>query len=379
MKPLNEGNPSELLSLPAEVQRGFDESGKLPDRLIRYAIARERALINLSQIDEVLHMLHVSPCQHKLEKIRPCLAQCGDYLAFKQYYTVGKVRLTAANFCMVHLLCPLCAIRRGSKSLEAYVKRFEIIKTENPTLKLSMLTLTIKNGDNLGERFNHLKKSLKTMMEWRRKTLSGKAGYHSEFAKIVGLVGSIEITKDGGQGEIKETGWHPHAHVMVLHDQRLDWKALKREWLKITGDSHVLNVAKARHPNDPAQDFLEVFKYALKFSDLTPEQNLEAYQVMNGKKLLFSAGLFRGVEIPESMLDEDLDDLPYIELLYRYLPGSGYNLDEYKDSEVYKPGKQYGNVTENVKSTVKKDRTTNAYDYLKIPTDIIEKYKEGAL
>jgi hypothetical protein len=79
------------------------------------------------------------------------------------------------------------------------------------------------------------------------------------------------------------------------------------------------------------------------------------------------------------MLDEDLDDLPYIELLYRYLPGSGYNLDEYKDSEVYKPGKQYGNVTENVKSTVKKDRTTNAYDYLKIPTDIIEKYKEGAL
>ena len=370
MKPLNEGNPSEQIGLAAEVQRGFDESGKLPDRLIRYAFARERALINLSEIEQyvtrqitVTHQATISPLTgelvqvlpsayiRKLEKIRPRLRECGDYLSFKQYYTVGKVRLTAANFCMVHLLCPLCAIRRGSKSLEAYVQRFEIIKAENPTLKLSMLTLTVKNGDDLGERFKHLKKSLKTMMEWRRKTLSGKAGYHSEFAKIKGLVGSIEITKDGGQGEIKETGWHPHAHIMVLHSERFDYVALQAEWLKITGDSHVLNVAKARHPNDPAQDFLEVFKYALKFSDLTPAQNLEAYQVMNGKNLLFSAGLFRGVVIPESMLDEDLDDLPYIELLYRYLPGSGYNLEEHKDSEVYKPGKQYGNVTEKLKNT----------------------------
>jgi len=35
MKPLNEGNPSELLDLAAEVQRGFDETGKLPVRLMR--------------------------------------------------------------------------------------------------------------------------------------------------------------------------------------------------------------------------------------------------------------------------------------------------------------------------------------------------------
>lgn len=362
MKPLNEGNPSEHDSLAAEVQRGFDESGKLPDRLKRYAFARERALINLSEIEKLETKkleTYISPLTgeqvsflpspfiRKLESIRPRLAQCGDYLSFKHYYTAGKVRLTAANFCMVHLLCPLCAIRRGSKSLEAYIRRFEIIKTEKPSLKLSMLTLTVKNGDDLGERFAHLKKSLKKFMEWRRKTLDGKAGYHSEFAKIAGLVGSIEITKDGAL-DGSASGWHPHAHIMVLHEERFDYISLKGEWLKITGDSHVLNVTPAKHPNDPAQDFLEVFKYALKFSDLTPAQNLEAFQVMNGKNLLFSAGLFRGVEIPESMLDEDLDDLPYIELLYRYLPGSGYNLEEHKDSETCKPGKQYGNVTEKV-------------------------------
>jgi hypothetical protein len=354
MSPLNEGNPRELIDLAEEVQRGFDESGKLPDRLKRYAFARERALLNLSQIDmftsEHVTYEHLNLFTRKLEKIRPRLAQCGDYLSFKDYYTVGKVRLTAANFCMVHLLCPLCAIRRGSKSLEAYVQRFEIIKAENPTLKLSMLTLTVKNGDDLKERFNHLKKSVSTVLEHRRKALKGQRGYHTEFSKIAGLVGSIEITKDGAL-DGSASGWHPHAHIMVLHQERFDYKELQAEWLKITGDSHVLNVAKAKHPEDPAQDFLEVFKYALKFSDLTPEQNLEAYQVMNGKNLLFSAGLFRGVEIPESMLDEDLDNLPYIELLYRYLPGSGYNLSETKDSETCKPGNQYGNVTEKPKNT----------------------------
>lgn len=348
MIPLNEGNPSELDILADEVQRGFDESGKLPDRLKRYAFARDRALINLTQVDERINALLTSghkqsnilgdsfsspdPYLQHLEKLRPRLADCGSYLVFKNYFTTGKVRLTAANFCMVHLLCPLCAIRRGSKTLEAYLLRFEIIKREHPALKLSMLTLTVKNGDDLEERFKHLKKSLKKMFEWRRKTLDGKAGYHSEFAKIAGLVGSIEITKDGAL-DGSASGWHPHAHIMVLHDERFDYSALQAEWLKITGDSHVLNVTACKHPQDPAKDFLEVFKYAVKFSDLTPAQNIEAYEVMQGHRLLFSAGLFWGVDVPKSNLDEELEDLPYFELFYQYLAGSGYNLVKTVHSE----------------------------------------------
>jgi hypothetical protein len=335
MNPQKEGNPSEPDILADEVQRGFDESGRLPERLSRYAKARERALINLAHLHAKTNDLGVSAYSRHLQSVQPRIAQCGDFLAFKHYYTVGKVRLTAANFCMVHLLCPLCAIRRGSKTLEAYLLRFEIIKTQNPTLKLSMLTLTVKNGDNLAERFSHLKKSLKKLLERRRKSLAGARGWHSEFSKIVGLVGSIEVTKDGAL-DGSASGWHPHAHIMVLHSERFDYAALQAEWLKITGDSHVLNVSHAKHPEDPALDFLEVFKYALKFIDLTPEQNLEAYEVMRGSRLLFSAGLLWGVEVPKQMTDTPLDDLPYIELFYRYLPGSGYNLhipEEYIDEE----------------------------------------------
>jgi hypothetical protein len=330
MNPQKQENPSESFNLAEDTQKGFDDTNRLPERLNRYGFARKRALENLTQVDARIKLFSDSPNPFRfhLEKLRPRLAVCGDYLAFKDYYTVGKIRLSAANFCKAHLLCPLCAIRRGSKTLEAYLKRYEVIMSENSGLRMSMLTLTVKNGDDLEERFMHLKNSVAKVLERRRKTLAGARGWNSEFAKIAGLVGTYEVTKDNGFGEIKETGWHPHAHIMVLHSERFDYKALQAEWLKITGDSHVLNVTAAKHPKEPAIDFLEVFKYAVKFGDLTPEQNLDAYEVLRGKRLLFSAGLFWGVEIPESLEDDvlDLDQLPFFELIYQYIVGSGYNL-----------------------------------------------------
>jgi len=366
----NEKTPLDF-DLPEEHQEGFDEISKLPDRLERYAYAHKRALLNVAQIDKTINSLGVSPFTRKLQTIRPRLAECGDYLVFKHYYTAGQVRLTAANFCKCHLLCPLCAIRRGSKTLEAYVKRFEIIKAANPGLKLSMLTVTVKNGDDLKERFNHLKKCLSVMMEHRRKTLLGVRGYHSEFAKILGLVGSIETTIDGGKGLIILTGWHPHAHLMILHHGWLELSDMKAEWLKITGDSHVINLTAAMHPDNPAQDFLEIFKYGLKFASLTPAQNIEAYEVMHGKNLLFSAGLFRGVEIPESSLDGELDDLPYIELFYEYLEKSGYNLKVVKDSEDFKAGHFYQNSKEKPKNTV-----NNGFDIVNFLNSKLERKTE---
>lgn len=378
MGPLERGNPQSTEGLAAEVERGFDESGKLPDRLLRYARARERALLNVSEIESRINALGVSPWSKHLEGVRPKVAACGHQLGFKHYYTVGKVRLTSANFCKNHLLCPLCAIRRGSKTLEAYLKRYEVIRSENPGLRFSMLTLTVKNGDDLAERFTHLKKSISTLLERRRKTLAGAQSYDSELAKVAAFVGSIEITKDGAK-DGSASGWHPHAHIAILHSEWIDVQELKAEWLKITGDSHVLRIDKAQHPNDPAQDFLEVFKYALKFADLTPGQNLDAYEVMKGKHLLFQGGLFRGVEIPEELTDTPLDDLPYIELLYQYLPGSGYNLSETRDSEDVKPGKEPTSGEAARRMDYRhKGRQWSAFDRLEIPADILASAKKAA-
>jgi hypothetical protein len=112
---------------------------------------------------------------------------------------------------------------------------------------------------------------------------------------------------------------------MCLHSSSFDYKALQAEWKEITGDSHVLNVSAAKHPNEPERDFLEVFKYAVKFSDMTAEQNIHAWNVLRARRLLFSGGALWGVDVPESLEDVPLDDLPYIELLYSYMLG-GYKL-----------------------------------------------------
>ena len=70
--------------------------------------------------------------------------------------------------------------------------------------------------------------------------------------------------------------------------------------------------------------FLETFKYALKFSDLQLSDNLHAYKTLKGKRLINSFGALRGVEVPEELTDDDLDDdLPYMLMLYTYRKGSG--------------------------------------------------------
>jgi hypothetical protein len=47
---------------------------------------------------------------------------------------------------------------------------------------------------------------------------------------------------------------------------------------------------------------------------------------LSGKRLVFSFGLFWGVQVPEELADEALDDLPYTEELYRFVFGAGYSL-----------------------------------------------------
>ena len=314
--------PLDTEALVGEVSRGLDETGKLHARLHRYHIAKQRALVNLETLRILQPADDFTAARYRSAAAR--LGDCGNYLAFRQYYTVGKTRLHKAGFCKQHLICPLCAIRRGAKTLDAYLKRYRFIMAQNPTWKLSMLTFTVKNGDDLEERFKHLQKSVSRFFERRRDYLK-KGWGKTESRKIHGYVGTYETTKDGGICEVKETGWHPHAHIMVLHTTTFDYAALQTEWKEITGDSHVLNVTAAKHPDEPELDFLEVFKYTVKSFDLTPLENIHAWDVLRARRLLFSGGAFRGVEVPEELEDEPLDDLPYIELFYRHT-ANGYSL-----------------------------------------------------
>ena len=286
----------------------------LPGKVNRYGKAKKTAL-------DVAEYIGGNRDLQRLDRQLCRLKSCGDYLVFRHFFTVDQVKLHAASLCDLHLLCPLCAIRRGAKALKAYLDRWEVIRAEKTALRPFLVTLTVKDGPDLLERFQHLHKAQREL--WKRK----QRGRGSALDGVEGAVWSYEVKRGSGSGQ-----WHPHLHMIALAENQPDQDELSSEWHNITGDSFVVDV-RPISPDDPVSGFIEVFKYAVKFSEQEPADTVAAYLALRGKRLLASSGCFRGVEVPESLLDEHeaLDGLPFVDLFFRYsrggyshVPKSGY-------------------------------------------------------
>ena len=289
---------------------GFEN---LNHRLQRYAGAKSRAL------DMVDYIKTEEVSNNQTRKLTTKIANCASYLVFKHYYTENRVILHGMKTCREQLLCPFCALRRGAKHVKAYWDKVELVKQSDPNLKLYFVTLTVKDGESLQERYNHLVKAERRYKQQRRDALKGQK--FVEYAKARGGVGSVEFKRGKNSGL-----WHPHMHMIWLCHEAPDAYKLSQEWEGLTGDSFIVDV---RPMHGEIDGFLETFKYALKFSDLPLADNWEAFQKLKGKRLINSFGVLRGVEVPEDLTDDDLDeDLPYMLMLYNYRKGSGYNFVE---------------------------------------------------
>lgn len=289
-------------SVAAEVRAQGIEA--LPQRVDRYGKAKKGAL------DVAQFIGDLGGHQGLARRV----SECGDYLVFRHYYTVDEVRLHGASLCMKHLLCPLCAIRRGSRGLKSYLDRWEVVRATNAALRPFLVTLTVKDGDDLAERFRHLHAGQREL--WKRR----QRGRGSCLDGVVGAVWSYEVKRGSGSG-----AWHPHLHMIAIAEHPPCADQLAAEWKNITGDSHVVDVRPIAQA-DPVTGFLEVFKYAVKFSDQDPADTWHCYETLRGKRLIGSAGCFRSVVVPEQLLDEPFDDLPFRTLFYRFMKGAGYSL-----------------------------------------------------
>lgn len=312
-------------------------------RLVKYAQAHKRTLEMSKWILEhvvapgEMHLAKLGPestLYHDRKKkltdkklLATDLKTCGDYLIFRDYYTVKQIRLHGMTSCKKHLLCPLCAIRRGAKSTKAYLDRLEVIQAAQTGLKAFLVTFTVKNGEDLKERYNHLQNSMKKYNLRRSNANTSKKHLPVEGNKALGAVWSYEFKRGAGSGI-----WHPHAHAIWLCRETPDQLQLRKEWQEITGDSHIVDVTPFEDQGDVVGGFLEVFKYAVKFSDMPLADNYHGYQVLNGRRLVASLGLFRGVVIPEKMTDDELEKLPYYEHFYRYMT-KGYKLQKSKHND----------------------------------------------
>lgn len=291
--PPEEGRPGELQLVEAS---GIEA---LPGRVGRYAAAKAQAL----EVAKFIATIGDG-------KLSARVHDCGGYMLFRHYFTADQVRLHAANFCKKHLLCALCAVRRGSKALSAYMPRYQAVRLARPDLRPFLVTFTVANGPDLAERFKHLQRALQEL--WLRK--HRKRGCSAD--SIEAAVWSYEFKRGAGSGL-----WHPHLHMVAMSSQLPDQAALRAEWESITGDSYMVDVRRIDEAS-PERGFAEVFKYALKFSDMEPADTFRAFEVLSGRRLVASSGLFRGVEIPEDLTDAPLlDELPFVELFFNYLDG----------------------------------------------------------
>jgi plasmid rolling circle replication initiator protein Rep len=262
------------------------------------------------------HLLHLGKKEKKLAR---SISSCASYLAFRDYYTIGETRLVAANTCQKRFLCVPCEIRRGSKYVASYTKKFQQVTKENPDLKPYLITFTVKNGFDLLERHKHLKSAFTKLCQASANYKISPNRPYTEWSKIKGFVGSEEFTFS------EKHGWHPHFHFCVLSDGEPDQSALKREWEKLTGDSFMVDVRPFSDGTDLVKSFCEVFKYSLKPSGLTPEQLYTTATSLKSQHLIRSGGLFYGVTIDPSDTDtiDDVTGLPYMEIVYQWIKG-GY-------------------------------------------------------
>ena len=285
------------------------------DIITDYASRKARA----SDMAEYIHTLRDPKKRPDIERIHSDLSQCASYLVFNEYFTVDELRLVKAHTCKKHLLCPFCAMRRSGKFVAKNLPKVEQVISENRARIPALVTLTVRNGPDLLERFNHLRRAHRRLNQRRRDHLKGKTV--TEWGKVAGGITSYEFTKKD------EGDWHPHIHALVLLDDYVDQAKLSAEWESITGDSFIVDIRRIRGKAnagglDIASGLLEVCKYALKFHDMTLPDTWHAFNVLRSRRLVDSFGLLRGVQMPDNLLDDPLEGLPYLERHYRYRPGS---------------------------------------------------------
>ena len=353
-------NKKPLLS---EALAGVDNKGSQSaladqhrDRITRFGILKHRSkqqenfLWTLAKFKENYPI--DSPNEETVKALKSAqkLNGCGNFLLFKNFYTIDQTKLSKFHVCNQHLLCPFCAGIRASKAIQKYSERVDEVLKQNRKLKPVLITLTVKNGTDLRERSEHLIKSLRTLIK-RRQDYNKKNRGFNEFCKINGAMYSYENTYNEKTGE-----WHPHVHMFALLDTWIDQEQLSETWHEITGDSFVVDIRKVKKDKDfgYSKAAAEVCKYALKFGDLSVEHTWEAFKVLKGKRLSGAFGCLYGVKIPENLADDmpDEKDLPYLEMLYRFVFGK----QSYYDLQMTRHVEPQANEPENVRSFDECDR-----------------------
>ena len=302
------------------------------DRISRFGLLKHRAKLQEQYLWTQVDFKSESEddLSNKALKAATKLKGCGQFLIFRNYYTIDQVKLEKFHVCGQHLLCPMCAGIRAARSMKRYLDRIHELMRQKRGLKPVLITLTVKNGEDLEERYNHLTSSFRTLLS-RYRDYKKKGWGFNQFCKIDGAFYTTEYTYND-----KTKQWHPHIHIFALLNEWIDQEELAETWHDITLDSYIVDIRRVKKTKEHgySKAVAEVCKYALKFGDLSVENTWDAFLTLKGKRLTGSFGSMHGVKIPDKATDDmPLEELPYLEMFYRFVfdKKSYYNLEITKD------------------------------------------------
>ena len=174
--------------------------------------------------------------------------------------------------------------------------------------RLRIVTLTLRHtGAALTEQIDRLYtcyKRLRRCRMWRERVSAAAAFF--------------ELTHNTETGE-----WHPHMHVLTQGGY-LPWGDLRSEWLRATGDSHVVDVREVRQQN-------QILHYVTKYTCkplaaklyTQPELLAEVMQALRHRKLLILTGKWRAARVTRPPKNEEWTTLYHLyELANRAVAGS---------------------------------------------------------
>lgn len=208
------------------------------------------------------------------------LQQCRKFAWFMQSSVTNKLRVMSSR-CKLRW-CPIC--RDVSRFIVTTAVREWLEHQQYP----KMITLTLKHSDDPLQL--QIKRLYDSFQKLRRRAY---------FARLItGGVWFFQLKYNKGTQQ-----WHPHIHCLVA-GKFLPHNRLKNLWLKITGDSHVVDI---RPVKDVESCSSEVARYATSPADVTAvdlDRALEIYWATKHRRICGSWGSARSIVLKPKPLED---------------------------------------------------------------------------
>lgn len=208
------------------------------------------------------------------------LLECRSQAWFVRHSETGEVRVSS-HHCRLRW-CPLCSRSRSAFLQHQVQEWFSAVKQPK------FLTLTVKHSEqDLAAQLTRLYDS------WRRfRTIK------SLRQKCKGGVWFFQLCFNPKSNE-----WHPHLHCVIDSDY-VSHNHLSREWLRITGDSKVVDIRTVRDPKEVAEYVARYAARPAQLEGLPGKRCVELVTSMHGRRMCGTWGTARSISLRPHKLDD---------------------------------------------------------------------------